>query len=170
MKGYLNTAAAMLLFGGSALAQGVSPGAEQIARSIGVDAADFTLAELVQLNSAREDGDRALERAILSRVRGATVSTMSAPPPARVSLAAKLKVRPSEMSFGEMMVLQAARSSGAPGPEAAFWSNRNPANPSRNPGHVSRGEAQIAAALGVDPADYTLAELTAMSSKVGGNE
>lgn len=84
---------------------GISAGHQQLAASLGVSANDFSLSELVQLRSARDNDDASMERFIMS-VAGDVISTQS--------------------------------------------------------GGISGGQAQLAASLGVNPADYSLSELTRM--------
>ncbi|TCO70282.1 hypothetical protein [Rhodovulum euryhalinum] len=158
------TAAMVALVAGAVQAQSVTGGAYQLAKSLGVAPGDHSVAQLTQMRSALEDGDMTTFRYIRDNLRIGGFSTKAQPSAGRIAFAEKIEVDPTSMSFADMYRLSLATSTAQPGPVAAFWKNRDPSNPSRRASYVSQGEAQIAAGLGVDPADYTLAELTRMKA------
>ncbi|GAA0302934.1 hypothetical protein [Rhodovulum strictum] len=147
---------------GAAQAQSVNGGAAQLALQIGVTPGEYSVAQLVRMRTALEDGNMTEFRHIRDRLRHGGFSTNTAPSVGRVALAERMEIDANEMSYADTLLLGMAKSTGQTGPVAAFWKNRDPNNPSRRASYVSPGEAQIAAGLGVDPADYTLAELVQM--------
>ena len=141
---------------------GSNLGKDQLALAAGVDANDFTSAELVRLNDAIRANDAEEVAFILShdnRKRDMVGSSSSG----KAQIAASVGADASAYTTTELMRIKDAVVEGDAETEAFYRShaNRAEANPASV---VTPGEAQIAASLGVDPADYTLAELATLQS------
>lgn len=144
-----------------------NPGTDQLALSLGVKPGTLTLSELVQLDSAMRDDDQAAVDFILSRANGA--STRSQPFDGSVSageaqIAAIAGVAPGSLSTADMIALIDARRDNDKEAVAFILSGSDNNGASTNRGVVTPGKAQLAAALGLDPAAYTTAELAALDA------
>jgi hypothetical protein len=139
----------------------VSPGHAQLAVLAQVDAGDYTTAEILAILSARSEGDTAGEEFVLSHANRAEANGPEVVTPGEKQIAASLGVDPADYTLAELTMMSAARSEGDDAGQDFVMSHasRAEANPAEV---VTAGEVQLAASLGVDPADYTLAELTAM--------
>jgi hypothetical protein len=146
---------------GAASAASLQPrytaGDAQLAMSAGVAPGEYSRVEILNILDARRENDADRLAYYLS---GANRSSNPSDPAALAQLAAAAGVSGGDYSASELLRLIDARSEG----EAAtvdFILNRSAkaANPAET---VTPGEAQLAAAIGVDPADYTLAELIAL--------
>ncbi len=127
---------------------------EQLAASIGVEPGQYTLAELVALQAAIDDNDQQLIRAIQEgRVETATAADVT---PGQAELAQSLGVDPSEYTLAELAQLRDARATGNAGLEAQVLEGDAGAVSGSG---ITDGHAQIAASLGLDPADYSFSEL-----------
>lgn len=134
---------------------------DQLAASLGVDGSLYTTAQLVELRSAMEDGDQTRVDYIRSSAQnGGTLSTKSGISEGHAQLAASLGVDSDDYSVAELAALKSAMAddtAGAPiNGYGMGWGTLSTKS------GISAGQAQIAAALGVNPADYTLAELVKM--------
>jgi hypothetical protein len=129
---------------------------EQLSRSLGVAPGTLSTAELIQLRQAREDDDNARVRVILDG-RTATFAAQTASPGA-VQLARSLGLQPGEYTVAEMQQIGQALQDGD-GQRVRFVLNRDGDRPlsNRSPGHLT-----LARALGVDPGDYSTAQLADM--------
>ena len=65
-------AVALSVFAGAAAAQSVNPGKQQLANELRVEATDFTIAQLIQLEGAVRENDDEKIRYILSKAGGVT--------------------------------------------------------------------------------------------------
>ncbi len=144
---------AVVLASGAAFAQSVSPADVQLAASAGVEPGVYTTAQMIQIIEARHDGDAAQLAFLLSQ--SSSVATRA---DFRVEIAS---AAPEGLSAVEQIQLQEARREDDHNTETFILTgtDRRSANAASV---VTRGEAQLAALIGVDPADYTLAELVAM--------
>lgn len=151
----LSTAVAFALVAGAAAAQTVSPGDAQLAALAGVEPGVYSRAQLIQLNEARRDGDANRVRFILGQT-GADAS--------RNEFGAASPVVGSGLTAAEQLALTEARRENDRNTERYILSGANRAAVANPASVVTPGEAQLAALVGVDPADYTLAELVALQS------
>jgi hypothetical protein len=152
------------LAAGAVSAQSISPGMAQLAASAGVSPEGFTQPQLVRLLEAQRENDRQTIDFILSQ-RGSdlTRSDMGSAPaatPGAAQLAASLGVDAGQYSLNELIRLEEAQRENDDETTAFILSGQNrveSGNPAQN-----AGAQQLAALLGVNAADYTLAELTAL--------
>lgn len=163
-----STVASIILvaFAGQAMAEEVSPGQQQLARSIGVAPGVFTLPELARIRDTDEGKRAAVIDYLISQNRFDLVRRSTAPNSGRATMAAAAGVHPDTATMSQIYRLFSAKESGDRAAanlvidEIAGRGGPKPAS------HVSPGEAAIAAGLGVDPADYTLAELARMKASL----
>ncbi|MCU0816831.1 MAG: hypothetical protein MUF74_10300 [Cypionkella sp.] len=152
------------LAAGASAAQSVSPGMAQLAASAGVSPEGFTQAQLIRLLDAQRDNDRQTIDFILGQ-RGSdlTRSDMGSAPvatPGSAQLAASLGVDAGQYTLNELIRLREAQRENDAETVRFILSGTNrveSGNPANNP-----GAQQMAAVLGVNAADYTLAELVAL--------
>lgn len=152
------------LLTGAAVAQSANPGLDQLAREAGVSPEGFTQAQLVQLIDAQRDGDRERVNFILSQagVSARADSTAASLGNAGADqLAALAGVEPGRYTNAELSRLIDARRDGDTETVNFILSGAN-RETRGGVGEASPGKAQIAAALGLDPAAYSLAELSAI--------
>jgi hypothetical protein len=131
----------------------------QLALSAGVQPGEYSRAELINIIEARKEGEETRLNYFLS---GANRASSTAASNAGVDqLAASAGVEPGQFSANELQRLIKAQADDDTTTERFILSgaSRNAANPAEV---VTPGEAQLAASIGVDPAQYTLAELIAM--------
>lgn len=146
---------------GAASAASLQPrytaGDAQLAQLAGVAPGEYSRVELINILEARRENDANRLDYYLS---GANRSTGTADPAAVAQIAAEAGVSGGDYSVNELQRLIDARRDGDT-TTIDFILNRaaKPANPAEA---VTPGEAQLAAAIGVDPAQYTLAELIAL--------
>lgn len=155
------TASALILatLTGAAVASNAQPGLNagdvQLALSAGVEPGKYARTDLISIIEAREKGDTTRLNYFLSGAnRGSEVLGDE-------QLAAAAGVEPGRLTANELQRLIEAQADGKT-TEARFIlsrADRNGPNPAEV---VTPGEAQLAAAIGVDPAQYTLAELVAL--------
>lgn len=138
---------------------------DQLARSLGVEPGVYSTAQLVELKSAIEGNNDQQVQFILDSAGtdGFTASTMSAPSAGKAQIAADLGVNPADYSLGELVKLRKAEEESNEQIAGFVRSNGLSETVSSKSG-ISAGQAQLAASLGVNPADYTLAELSKMAS------
>lgn len=159
------TASALILatLTGAAAASSAQPGLNagdvQLALSAGVQPGEYSRAELINIIEARKEGEETRLNYFLS---GANRASSTAASNAGVDqLAASAGVEQGQFSANELQRLIKAQADDDTTTERFILSgaSRNAANPAEV---VTPGEAQLAASIGVDPAQYTLAELIAM--------
>lgn len=159
MRIIMMTAAALALTTGLASA---NPGVDQLAAAAGVSPNGFTQAQLIQLLDAQRDNDTQRVQFILSQADQSSVaiSNMGA---AGVSsdaqLAAKAGVEPGRFTVNELERLVRADRENDTQTRNFILSGQNRVEAT---GVVTPGKQQLAATLGVDAADYTLSELSAL--------
>ncbi len=144
--------AATVAFGAPAMAS------DQLARSLGVDASQYTLAELAQLQVAIEEGDQTRVDFILSGGANAISGQASG----AAQLAANVGVQPGNFSLTELVQLKTATEAGDQ--TRVNFITSGGADVVSTQSFVSPGQAQLAASLGLDPAEYTLAELASIAA------
>lgn len=137
---------------------GLNAGDVQLALSAGVEPGRYTRAEILAILEARKDNATDTVNYYLSGAnRTATVGNAEG----WAQLAATLGVEPGRFTPAELQRLDRALSDNDREEVAFILSGENRRTP--NPAEVvTPGEAQLAAVIGVDPAQYTLAELVAL--------
>lgn len=159
------TSAAVTAIALPAVAQGVSPGVVQLSNQLGVVPGSLSLNELSQLANAKRENDAEAIRHI-TRGSGLSKSTMNvggSSSPAAAQLEAALRVAPGQYSLTELTRLRQAQIDGDRETAQYILSGANRAATEAT--STNAGKAQIAAQLGVNPADYSLAQLVAMLPK-----
>ncbi len=156
LKSILTPALIALTLAGSGAAFAAQPTSDaQLAASAGVAAGQYTAAELQAIIDARRDNDTSALNYYLSGANrsGAAQSDASG------QLANLAGVAPGTYSASELALIIEARKDNDAARVAYILSNTNRST-AAEAAAVTPGEAQIAAALGLDPAQYTLSELT----------
>lgn len=152
-------------FAGVAMA-GETAGAVQLARITGVPVGEYTVAQMIQLQDARRDGDKAAEAFILSQGKSAVSrsdKSDAAPVTAGAAQLARLVgVTPGAFSMSDLVRLQTAISEGDRQTIAFILGGSTSRDTVNDIGVVTPGKAQLAASLGLDPAAHTTAELAAL--------
>lgn len=153
-KSIITPAVVTVLLAGSAFA--ASPSADnQLARSAGVEAGQYTAAELQNIIQARRDNDMSALNFYLSGANRTEVSnaTLGTEQLARIA-----GVAPGNYTTTELLNIISAQRDGDVSALSFYLSgaNRTGANPASA---VTPGEAMLAASVGVDAANYTLSEL-----------
>lgn len=153
-----------------AFAAGVSAGDAQLARIAGVEPGVYSTAQLIRLDQARQDNDAETVRFILASPEGTLAATRadtsaaslgdSAVSAGAAQFALILGVEPGAYSLDDLTRLDRARHDNDAETERAILSG---ALDRPESAIVTPGKAQLAASLGVDPAAYTLAELSALA-------
>lgn len=156
LKSILTPALIALTLAGSGAAFAAQATSDsQLAASAGVAVGQYTAAELQSIIDARRDNDTSALNYYLS---GANRST-----PAQTDAAGQLAkiagVAPGTYSASELALIIEARKDNDTEKAAFILSGQN-RTVSAEASAVTPGEAQIAAALGLNPAEYTLSELT----------
>jgi hypothetical protein len=159
------TASALVLatLSGAALAASAQPGINagdvQLALSAGVQPGEYTRAELINIIEARKQNDDTRLSYFLSGSNRSSGNTLSGP--GIDQLAAAAGVEQGLYTANELQQIIKSKADGDDDVIRFILSgeNRKAANPAEV---VTPGEAQLAALIGVDPAQYTLAELVAM--------
>lgn len=155
----------------TALSAGVAaanPGLEQLAASAGVAAADFTPDQLIRLVDAQRENDRRTIDFIMGQSKG-TVSRSTMGESTSVGatqLALAVGVEPGRFTNAELIRLARAQRDNETDEVAFILSGKNRVEASAG---VSAGKAQLAASIGVNPQDYTLTELTRLTSTSSDN-
>ncbi|GEM_PF-4473983 len=138
-------------------AASASSGTEQLAATLGVSGAEYTLPQLVDLQAAMEDGDQQRVAFILAHKQGKTGVAGDA------QRAALLGVEAGKFTAAELTQLENAKRYG----DRELWnfiaSGANRADLSET---GNAGKAQLAASLGVS-ADTPLSELTRLHGLQG---
>lgn len=141
-------------------------GADQLAKLAGVPAGAYTVAQMIQLQDARRDGDKAAEAFILGQgndgVSRSTMSVEGVGGAGAEQLARLVGVAPGAYSVNEMIRLQDAIKENDRATVAFILNGSNSGSTGDDIGIVTPGKAQLAASLGLDPAAHTTAELVAL--------
>ena len=147
------------------LADGVSQGAAMQASVLGVQPGVYTIAQLVDLRDARTSADLQRINFILDNPGGTTVSTSGndSVSSGDAQLALSLGLKPGAYTTNEMQNIQwYLRHDNMEGARAIL--NHDVRDTVDDSGVVNPGKAQLAASLGLDPADYTTAQLAALKA------
>ena len=158
-KSILTPALIALTFASTGAAFAASPSSDaQLAASAGVTAGEYTAAELQSIIDARRDNNMSALNFYLS---GAN-RTGDAQGDSSGQLAKIAGVAPGTYSASELaMIIEAQKDHNTS--KAAFVLSGANRRVAADASVVTPGEAQIAASLGLDPAQYTLAELTRLA-------
>lgn len=154
---------AALLTAGAAHSQDVSAGKAQIAAALGLDASQYSLAELSVIAEARRDNDREVGQFYVSGANRTVSGGIGEVSPGKAQIAAQLGLDPAEYTLTELGQIETALKLDRDATAAHFVSHRN-RDTRGAAGEVSPGKAQLAAALGVDADDFSLAELSALNA------
>lgn len=152
---------AAALSGTAVLAQSVNPGVAQLAALAGVSPDGFSQAQLIRLIDAQRDNDKEEIAFILSQ-RASTVSRsdMGGVSVGAAQFAAIEGVAPGALSVNELQLLEQAKREN--NRERIDFILSGGVNTETGVAATNPGAIQLAASLGVNAADYTLAELTKM--------
>ncbi len=137
-------------------------GKAQLAGPLGVNPADYTLAQLIQLENAVRDNDAADFAFVKDQATGRIVSTQGSVSPGQAMQAAILGVNPADYSPAQLIRLETAMRENDV-QQIAFMKAQAEGKIVSTQGTVSPGLAMQAAILGVDPAKYTASQLAAMT-------
>lgn len=144
-----------------AFAGNYTAGEAQLAYSVGVEPGVYTVAELTQIERAQWENDLVLEQNLLNRVTlGGNVSTRNAPSDGAKQLAAIEGVSANQFSVSQIIRLSDADFDN----DLILAQEISRENSAIAPVGISAGRAQLAATLGVNAADYTLAELVQLDT------
>ncbi|MER5171862.1 hypothetical protein [Thioclava sp. GXIMD2076] len=133
----------------------------------GIDASQYSDSEARQINTALRNGDVTTARYYINHEDRA-VEHPADVNPGTAQLAAQLGLNPGNYTTGELEAVSTALRSDNMQNVAFVEAHDNRMVPGAK-GVVTPGKAQIAAQLGVNPADYTDAQLNLMMSNVVGN-
>lgn len=140
-------------------------GADQLAAQLGVPADTYTVAQMIQLQEARRDGDKSAEAFVLGQGKdGVSRSTMSgdiSTSKGAEQLARTAGVTPGAYSVNELIRLQNAIRESDSQAIAFILGGSNGGNTGNDIGIVTPAKVQLAASLGLDPAAHTTADLVA---------
>ena len=150
------SALVVALSAGAAFAGVPQNGSEQLSLIAGVEPGTLSNTELNRLIDAKRENDRQEVAFILSRA-----GQRSAPVPGDAQTAGLLGVEAGRFTAAELQILTEARRHNDS--ETAAWILSGE-NRQGEPETVSAGKAQLAAILGVDANQYSLAELTAIAA------
>jgi hypothetical protein len=140
---------------------------DQLAAAAGVEPGVYSTAELMQMISALEEGDNTAYRFV--RDGGSEVVSSQSPfgdaQPRNAQLAAAAGVEPGAYSTAELARMIAALEENDSQTFRFVRDGGSEVVSSQSPDGIrpaNAGKAQLAAALGVDPDDYTIGQLAGM--------
>lgn len=158
MSRFALTSALLLALTAPAFADGKA----QLAGPLGVNPADYTLAQLIQLGNAVRDNDAAEIAFVKDQASGRIVSSQGTVSPGQAMQAAILGVNPADFTPAQLIRLETAvRENDTQ--EIAFVKAQAEGKIVSTQGTISPGLAMQAAILGVDPAKYTASQLAVMT-------
>ncbi|MDD7973729.1 hypothetical protein [Roseinatronobacter alkalisoli] len=96
---------AALLSAGVASAQTISPGHAQFAAGLNLDAAQYSMTELMLIEQARRDNDRLAERFYLSGTNRETRGGVGQVSQGKAQIAVGLGVNPADHTLNELQLL-----------------------------------------------------------------
>lgn len=145
-----------------------NPGADMFARTLGLQPGEYTMAEMINIKEARRENDDEAERFYLSKGNRKALNFADSVTQGEAQMAHALNLPHGDYSVAEMIAIREARRENDDEAERFYLSgtNRKASNPAEV---VTSGEAQLAASLGVDPAQYTLAELARLYADANGS-
>ena len=167
--------AVAVAFAGAASADNVSPGAKMLANLAGVEPGAYSIADLVRLNDTRTDSQQVHEARFI-KARGRTEVTRADTwghndGTGADQVARNEGVEPGAFSLAELIEIGRARDENDDEALRYYTSGTNRDTTTGDVGRVTPAKAQIAASVGVDPAQYSLAELVELQTtkNFGGN-
>lgn len=165
MKNIAFAAIALALTAGAVSASQVNPGKAQIAAQLGLDPAAYSSTELQLIAKARKQDEPRTEQFYLTHTNRAVQSgDVGVVTEGKAQIAAQLGLDPAAYSSAELSLINAARERDDHRAEAFYLNHENRSETSEGasltPGHV-----QLAASLGVNPADYTTSELAVLKAR-----
>jgi hypothetical protein len=158
LKSVLTPALIALSLAGAAHAGEVSTDA-QLAGAAGVAAGQYTVAELQSIYNARVDNNQTALNFYLTHGNRSTADGDAAN-----QLAKLAGVEPGKYNANELQAIINAQRDMQPEVVKYIVSGENRVN-NDAVGTVTPGKAQIAARLGLNPADYTLSQLVALDAQ-----
>lgn len=163
MKTLLASAAILAAFSGAALASspvpGVSAGDAQLALTAGVEPGRYSRAELIRILDAKRENDAGAVQYYLSGANRTSAAGNDSS--GAVQLALTAGVEPGAYSVPELIQIIDAKRENDTELLNFILSGANRQGEREG---VSPGKAQLAASLGLNPADYTLAELAVLTA------
>jgi hypothetical protein len=154
MNRFALTSALILALSAPAFADGKS----QLAAQLGVNDANYTLAQLIRLDTAVQDRDAAEIAFIKAQAEGRITASDGIGNPGQAMLAATLGVNASDYTLAQLTRLDTAVR-GNDTQEIAFIKAEAGGRVLSTQGTNSPGDAQLAAQLGVNVANYSTSEL-----------
>lgn len=154
---------ALIALSSASFAQSINPGVAQLALEAGVAPGAYTQAQLIELHDAQRDNDANAVAYILSQGANAgntTLSSSSQPAQGVVQLAKLAGVEPGAYTQDELVRLRDAQLNNRPAEVNYILSHENRANGDG----FNAGKEQLAKLAGVNAADYTLAQLTDLTT------
>jgi hypothetical protein len=145
---------------------------DQLARSLGVEPGAYTTAELATLKGLGESGDsldRETATVLASLFSRGVVSTQSVGASGNAQLAQNLGVNAGDFTTAELATIKGITEQRATDDAFALSDligrGADGVVSTQSVGGISAGHAQIARNLGLDPADYSLAELAVIKGQ-----
>lgn len=123
------------------------------------DASQYSASEVAVIENALRNGDTQTAKFYIDG--GNRTATTDAVTPGRAQIAAKLGLDPAQYTLSELSIIDSALTAKNTTLADFYISGRN-RDIRGGVGEVSEGKAQLAAALRVNAADYSLNQLTAM--------
>lgn len=137
-------------------------GKTQLAGPLGVNPADYTLAELIRLENAKSDNNPTEFAFVKDQAAGRIISSVGTVSPGQAMQASILGVNPADYTLAQLVRLETAvRDNDTQ--EIAFVKAQAEGKIVSTQGTVSAGLAMQAAILGVNPADYSASQLAVMT-------
>lgn len=137
---------------------------DQLALNLGVEPGVFTTAELAQIKATTDYADdNRISEALKARTGGAVSTQSFGISAGHAQLAAELGVNAADFSVSELVAIRALvdNDSDNVARSAAIAQVQDGVVSTQSVG-ISAGHEQLAALIGVDPADYSFAELVAI--------
>lgn len=145
-----------------------SAGEAQLARSVGVEPGTYSVSQLIRLDEAQRENDAERIRYIKANPQGFVVSSQGSDvvTDGEAQFARALGVEPGRLSVNELQRLDQAVRESEDVTARHILSGETRGDVAEDASAVSAGEAQLAASLGVDPANYTLNELVQIQTRL----
>lgn len=154
---------ALIVMSSASFAQSINPGVAQLAAQAGVNPGAYSQAQLVELRDAQRDNDAERVAFILSQgasTSNATLSSSSQPAQGVVQLAKLAGVEPGAYTQSELVRLRDAQINNHPEVVSYILSHED----RMGANGANAGKEQLAKLAGVNASDYTLAQLTDMTT------
>lgn len=158
-------ALALIAVAGAASAASVNPGTAQLSRQLGVEPGTLSLSKLTALKAATGSDNQDLAKFIRS---GGEARADRGANAGKAQIEAQLNVEPGKFTTAELIALKTARRENDSEAVKFILSGENRRAPAEA-SVVTPGKAQLAARIGVNPADYTLSQLVALQPSSSSN-